>query len=689
MLKAIRQRLSAALLSTLFLFTLTLGFVNPTRIVAAQSTDTTAQSGISWPATQELPTFSQPHHLDVADLSGATGDVNLLFSTLEGLINRRETRIYLFEGNPDEGKATWLNDIHVPYTLYQDPWQVLSRYVHEVKGIIIYDPNLIDTVNIATTLSGLHNGIVVSPELAAKLTAAPYNLPILDDLRGKFTSALDAYTWQFQNLWSQTTHRMLVGLMPGVSVSIPSDNWKNFQNILTETQPVRDSSNRATYDLDLSSQLGGDAVYLRFQDSFPIDGWGPSVHQVTVKADGQVIGQFTPCTDSEEGWVFDHGGSACDTNPENPHRFADGNTYFIYRFAPPAGTKQLVVSVDMENEYQISASAVQPQVSSDQKQPFGNLRDYAVANKAMVFWLDLDKANDIALFKQILASVKYGTPYLGWFNDEPDGVKLTSSYGVYVLAADYANNLTVFSGVRASIRKQQTVAAPALQNKIYITFTVSDGDNLQYDQHFLRKSWSDPARGSIPLNWTISPMLEEAAPAILSYYQRTATKNDLLMAGPSGAGYFNPSYWPQDNLNTFLRQSSSYLRRAGMDIVDVIDDPTSLPASIVQSYHDQLGVNGLVFTSFTGKTDTAMVGKLPVATQLVINSKDELANIQQQAANWDGKSPLFLSILLIGWNNSATDAQFIAQQLGSNYVPVRADQYFQLFREANGLSPQS
>jgi len=32
-----------------------------------------------------------------------------------------------------------------------------------------------------------------------------------------FSTDLDAYTWAFQNLWSQTTHSMVIGLDPGIS----------------------------------------------------------------------------------------------------------------------------------------------------------------------------------------------------------------------------------------------------------------------------------------------------------------------------------------------------------------------------------------------------------------------------------------------------------------------------------------
>src|SRR5581483_9811517 len=88
--------------------------------------------GISWPQNQVLPTFAQPHALDVVDLRQASNDVALTLSTLEGIVNRQEPRIYLLQSSPDEGYFTWLNETKIPYTLHTDPWEVLAKYQREV-----------------------------------------------------------------------------------------------------------------------------------------------------------------------------------------------------------------------------------------------------------------------------------------------------------------------------------------------------------------------------------------------------------------------------------------------------------------------------------------------------------------------------------------------------------------------------
>ncbi|GHO47692.1 GxGYxYP domain-containing protein [Ktedonospora formicarum] len=678
--------LIATLLSVCFGFT---GIGTPPSAHAASNASSFMNTrGVQWPDNQALPRFSMPHHLDVVNLENGPGDVSLLLSTLEGIVNRTQPRIYLLEHNHDEGPYTWLNDSHIPYQVHQDPWEIVNKYYHEAKGIIIYDPNLLDSIDVATTLAGLKDGLVVSPTLAQTLTVAPYHMPVLDDLRGKFSSALDAYTWEFQNLWPQTTHRMLIGLVPTTSIEVPSDNWKDFQTVLQESRQLTDGSNQQTYTIDLSNFLGGDGVYLRFQDAFSNDGWGPSVHQATVKADGNIIAQFTGCSQQEEQYIFDHGGSSCDLSQTNAHRFADGKSYFVYHFVPPAGTKQLTVSVDMWNQFLVSASKVTPAASSDQQVPFGYLRDYAVANHAFVFWLTANTdPNQVALFNKILAAVKPGTPYLGWFDNEPAGVAMASQHGVYVLAADWFSNLTVWSGVPAPPHKIKPIAAPPLQNKIYVTFVVSDGDNLQYDEHYMRMLWSNPDRGKVPLNWSISPLLIDAAPFFLNYYQRTATPNDLLIAAPSGAGYFYPSQWPQKDLPLYLQQSNKYLRAMGTNIIYALDSSPTMPASVGKAYA-QTQLNGMFYNNYNQSTTSIVNGNLPVSTQMNVGSNDAVINaIQQQAANWDGNSPLFITVSLVAWNTTPTDAVYIAQHLDNSYAVVRGDQYFQLVREAYNLPP--
>ncbi|MCM3492255.1 GxGYxYP domain-containing protein [Paenibacillus sp. FSL K6-1566] len=640
---------------------------------------------------RELPSFKKPKHLDAADIYDAPGDVKLLLGTLQGIVNRELPRIYLIESD-EEGKTTWLEDLAVPYTLHEDYWKVFDLYRSEAAGMIIYDPDVPDTINVATTLAGLKDAVVASPELAEKLSAAPYHLNVLEDLRGKFNSRMEAYNWQYEQLWDQTTHQMLVGLAPDTAIRIPPGLPESFVTIAEEKEQIRDASNRDVYSLDLTPLLGKSAVYLRFDDAFPQDGWGPAIHEVTVKADGQTIASFIAGSPEEEAYLYDRQNSKF-FEGQGGHRFADNGNYFVYEFTPPAGTKQLTAEVDMWNQYKVSAGNIKP-LSAEQREPYAYLRDYAVANRAMVFWLDSNVPEQLALFEKIMSDVEPGTPYLGWFSNDVEGefssVEIASRYGVYVLAADWFSNLTVFSGTKPKYAPAKKSPRPALENKIYVTYTFTEGDNFQYNQHRMRVMWDDPARGKVPLNWTSSPLLHEGAPAILNYYLNTATENDLLIAGPSGAGYFYPNAWPDASFGEFLKQTQHYLKKTGMTIPYVLNrvDSQNVPLTPFKAsaYEEEYDVPGL-FISYEDKYGVEIVNdSLPVSTiRGISTAQDGLQVLQEAKANWDGKSPLFVSLGLLAWSMTPSDAVKLTEALGEEFEVVRADHYFSLIRESYGL----
>lgn len=659
-------------------------------------------SGVTWEAGKMLPQFQPVDHLDVVDVANAPGELRLLMATLQGLVNREKPRLYLIEDAGGEGKFTWLRTLDVPYEMLL-PWQAMEKYKDGVKGLVVYDPAVPDTINVATTLAGLYDLVVASPQLVARLEEEPYGLPVLWDLRGRFESKLEAYRWQLEELWPRANQRMLIGLSPGRPIPFPRRLPPGFEIVAQERTQERNANNRRVYRLDLSGYLkeGQEAVYLRFDDAFPGDGWGPAVHRVTVVADGREIAEFIPGTPAESQYL--HDAQRSQISPGfGGHRFADNDSHFTYRFVPPPGTQEFVVQVDMWNQFRVLAGGKPP--AGEPVTPFGYLRDYAVANRAMVFWLQPHTREERALFEAILAQVEPGTPYLGWFPDdvagEFSGVELVSRYGVYVLAADWFSNLTVFSGALSPGEgardgrsddpgsKDGVALMPRrLENKIYVTLVYSEGDNLQYNQHRMRVLWDDPNRGRVPINWTSSPLLVDAAPALLDYYRSTATENDLLIAGPSGGGYFYPNVWPADSFADFLRQTRPYLEKSGMTIPYVLnrisDRNAPLSDGVASAYRDEYDPPGL-FLSWEGQTYSYVVaGDLPVSVIRGVGSIDEARSaLAATKARWDGESPMFVALGLLAWSLTPTDVYIISRGLGDDFEFVLADEYFALLRQS-------
>ncbi|MBE0535587.1 MAG: hypothetical protein IH624_07945 [Phycisphaerae bacterium] len=74
----------------------------------------------------------------------------------------------------------------------------------------------------------------------------------------------------------------------------------------------------------------------------------------------------------------------------------------------------------------------------------------------------------------------------------------------------------------------------------FLIFYVGDYDCAAWLYQRAMDIWDDPNRGKIPLMWCISPVLDQRAPMAMDYMRRTATPNDYFAAADNGAGYCEP-----------------------------------------------------------------------------------------------------------------------------------------------------
>lgn len=74
----------------------------------------------------------------------------------------------------------------------------------------------------------------------------------------------------------------------------------------------------------------------------------------------------------------------------------------------------------------------------------------------------------------------------------------------------------------------------------YVTHYVGDYDAAAWLWWNMPHLWTDPGRGSVPLSWAINPVLAIRFPFCLHWMRTTATEMDVFTAGDSGAGYVNP-----------------------------------------------------------------------------------------------------------------------------------------------------
>ena len=158
------------------------------------------------------------YHLDVIDLRGKDYKTRLLALSLQGIVNRKEPRLYvLWEskdkfGNPSE---EWLKYYESKGWISYEEISIesaLKKYKDEIKGFVVYDPNFRHAINIATTMAGLYDVLIAHPDFTRMLEDLGFEMR--EDLRGRWKDKYEAYEWQLRNLFPYCSKDVIASAMP-------------------------------------------------------------------------------------------------------------------------------------------------------------------------------------------------------------------------------------------------------------------------------------------------------------------------------------------------------------------------------------------------------------------------------------------------------------------------------------------
>jgi hypothetical protein len=100
--------------------------------------------------------------------------------------------------------------------------------------------------------------------------------------------------------------------------------------------------------------------------------------------------------------------------------------------------------------------------------------------------------------------------------------------------------------------------------KLFVGHYVGDYDAPSWLYKAVPAFFRDPARGAVPLGRAMDPNLADRVPQALAYAYRHATTNDFFIAGDSGAGYLNPrglTIRPDSGLPSGLAAWAAHCRR--------------------------------------------------------------------------------------------------------------------------------
>jgi len=94
---------------------------------------------------------------------------------------------------------------------------------------------------------------------------------------------------------------------------------------------------------------------------------------------------------------------------------------------------------------------------------------------------------------------------------------------------------------RAALHARDLITADgSAAPRRFFAFYVGDFDSPAWLYQKLPSLWNDPARGHVPLSWAFDPNLALRAAPAMAWTRQTRSRLDTFVAGDSGAGYLNP-----------------------------------------------------------------------------------------------------------------------------------------------------
>jgi hypothetical protein len=549
--------------------------------------------------------------VELLDVSDFTYAERLTANSLQGLVNRTGAHLFLDYGNYDDPgtrktnsvqmtEEDWLgkyrdvlkrNDLdNLDYYIKEYDLQVhklkdllagIFKYRDVLAGMVVWDPELLDSVNLALVYAGLEDLLVVHPE-HVKIIQEHYGLEVKEDLRGRFNDRVSLYQWMFENLFEQCT--------PG-KVAHYEPTWQRAE----------------------------------FTDYI---------------VQNKLFSYSLAC--------FKKGGLR-----------SLGQKLLLLLVAGPLWLRNFLFTTHLDKVVRWKARVLLGLGSSETRLGTKIQRSVKPLQYPTIFGWHTDRDDELAFMLSISAN----------------GLRLGPTF--------LANNYSFHSQLPAKVPFKQQYLAPdevSLEDKIYLTFTLSDGDQFTLMNTAEVGNWRRPEHGMVPFNWEVQPLLVELAPALLGYYYQNLTPADMLVAGPSGAGYVIPPLVP--NLPAYMQESA---RLCDLAEIRITTSYTSNPPRRVIRDHAEAPGNFMGFIAgyfHLNKTPMTMAGKRPFVsyawphvTQIGLPADQVLTGIRS-LVDAPGSGPRFIACHLFAYRTTVADVYQFVQTLDPQKVKVvRADEF--------------
>ncbi len=171
------------------------------------------------------PQSSRPaDELLVLDVSEYSPQQEFALTVLQGLVNRKQPRLYLLHTRYARQDRAWLDELHFEglrsrHTSAREVWQLFKP---ELSGAVLYDGGIMGEIgafhsaqlnqtNVLMMIGSLENAVPLTPEMNESL-----GLPVVFDARGKWTDQYDMMRWAYLELFPRCNQKMLATNYPGI-----------------------------------------------------------------------------------------------------------------------------------------------------------------------------------------------------------------------------------------------------------------------------------------------------------------------------------------------------------------------------------------------------------------------------------------------------------------------------------------
>ena len=296
--------------------------------------------------------------------------------------------------------------------------------------------------------------------------------------------------------------------------------------------------------------------------------------------------------------------------------------------------------------------------------------DMAVAVDALIYWIDPDFDIYKNLQKEILDQFGSNALVIGWpgINMEGAYVNSVSACGKNVVCADWGFANGSLYAAFEDYYPEECTTVPAeetvLNNKVYVAFTVSDGDAWHYATKELLAYWNNPVRGSVPITWTIPSLFARFHPTLLRYLYDTKSPLDEFIQGPSGVGYVYPTQMPQEAFSDYCEKTRSALEKLKINMVNYWDSSDSYytPDNARLIEYCQTVQPEAVFLGHSSADnsyfmigDTVCIHEMGYAGIRGTQTAGEIVeDIERAVSRAEGNEPVFIAVNVEAWGQGVS-----------------------------------